>query len=138
MTQPMSDILEEAARHEFLVNTICLHDDQFITIRAPSDGSFRARLDKVLFVDAVGDLARAHKVNFAAGLEIVEPVQSGLRGGRWSLCNIARTGDAFPAGDAAYASLAQALLAAIEWWQTEPWCRSVLVRVSDVRHAKAG
>ncbi|HUB50325.1 MAG TPA: hypothetical protein VMB73_35590 [Acetobacteraceae bacterium] len=138
MTRPLDDILEEAARDEFLANTICLHDDQFVTIRAPSDGSFRTRLDEALFTDVAGDLARAHKANFAAGLEIVEPVQSGLRGGRWSLCNIARIGDAFPAGDAAYASLAQALLAAIEWWQIEPWCRSVLARVCDIRHTKGG
>jgi hypothetical protein len=135
MTPALDELLREAAGHQFLANTICLHEDQFVTIRAPSDESFRARLDEAVFSDAVDDIARAHKANFTSGLEVVEPVQSGLRGGRWSLCNIARSGDAFPAGDAAYTSLAEALVAAIEWWQLEPWCRSVLARVSDIRHA---
>jgi hypothetical protein len=41
----------------------------------------------------------------------------------------------FPAGESNYSSLVEALEAAIEWWQTETWCRSVLIRRYVLNHA---
>jgi hypothetical protein len=129
----LNALLEEAAAQPFQAHTTCLNTDQFVTIRAPSSGGFRARLDAAVFGDA--DLIEAHTANLKAGLEVIEPVQWGTRGGRWSLRNISRSGEPFPAGELAYDSLTEAVVAAIEWWQTEPSCRGVLVRKADLKAA---
>jgi hypothetical protein len=128
-----SAILEEAAEQPFPGHTTCLNTAQFHTIRVPSCGSFRARLDAAVFGDA--DLSEAHRANLAAGLEVIEPIQWGTHGGRWSLRNVTHAGETYPAGEQAYDSMIEALLVAIEWWQIEPQCRGILVRQSDVKQA---
>jgi hypothetical protein len=126
-------ILQEAASHPSLANSTILNTDQFDTIRGPSSPVFRARLDAAL--SGSEDLARAQKLNVEGGLEVVEPVQAGMRGGSWFLRNPAHIGEPYPAGDIHYSSIVEALNAAIEWWQAETWCRGVIVRKYDVNHA---
>lgn len=129
----LTALLEAAAEQPFPAHTTCLHGEQFHTIRVPGSGSFRARLDDAIFGEA--DLTEAHKENREAGLEVIEPVQWGTHGGRWSLRNISHAGEPYPAGEAAYDTIAEALLAAIDWWQTESWCRGILVRRVDIKNA---
>jgi hypothetical protein len=129
----LSDILEEAKSEPFAGNTTVLDQDQFDTIRGPSDPKFRARLDAAL--NGSADLIRASQRNSDDGLEVIEPVRAGIRRGCWYLRNITDRGEMFPAGESHYSSLIEALEAAIEWWQTETWCRSVVVRRYVVNHA---
>jgi hypothetical protein len=41
---------------------------------------------------------------------------------------VSSRGEQFPAGESQYDSIVEALEAAIEWWEAEAWCRSVMVR----------
>jgi hypothetical protein len=126
-------ILEEAKSDPFYANSTVLNPDQFHTIRAPSSAQFRARLDAAL--SGPGDLAKVQQLNADEGLEVIEPVQAGIHGGYWYLRNLTHSGETFPAGEIRYRSIVEALQAAIEWWQAETWCRGVMVRKYDVKHA---
>jgi hypothetical protein len=81
------------------------------------------------------DLSKAQRLNCDEGLEVIEPVQAGIRGGYWLLRNPMHMGDTYPAGESQYNSIVAALNAAIEWWQAEPWCRGVMVRKYDINRA---
>jgi hypothetical protein len=129
----LSDIVAEAATDPFAENTPVLNHDQFNSIRGPSDPTFRARLDAALH--GPGDLIKANQLNSQQGLEVIEPVQAGIHNGYWYLRNITARGEMFPAGESHYGSIAEALEAAIEWWQAETWCRSIVVRRYLVSHA---
>lgn len=129
----LSDMLEEAKSEPFAGNTTVLNHDQFDSIRGPSDPKFRARLDAAL--NGSADLIEANQRNSNDGLEVIEPVQAGIHTGCWYLRNITERGEMFPAGERPYSSLVEALEAAIEWWQTETWCRSVVIRRYVLNHA---
>jgi hypothetical protein len=129
----LAAILEEAKTDPSFQNTTVLNVDQFYTIRGPSSPAFRARLDTTL--SESGDLIEAHKLNSNEGLEVVEPVQAGMHGGYWYLRNLTSKGETFPAGENHYNSIVDALEAAIEWWQTETWCRGIMVRRYAVSRA---
>jgi len=126
-------ILEEAENHPSVANSTVLNPDQFYTVRGPSSPVFRVRLDEA--VAGSEDLSKAQKLNFEGGLEVIEPVRAGIRGGYWLLRNPTHMGETFPAGERQYSSIVEALNAAIEWWQGETWCRGVLVRRYDVNRA---
>ena len=126
-------LLEEAENHSFLANSTVLSPDQFRTIRGPSSPKFRDRLDAA--ISGSQDLGKAQKLNFDEGLEVVEPVQAGIHGGSWFLRNPSHIGDTYPAGEIHYRSVVDAVNAAIEWWQAETWCRSVIIRTYNVKQA---
>jgi hypothetical protein len=126
-------ILEEAKSHPSFANSPVLNADQFYTVRGPSSPVFRARLDAALAGSA--DLSKAQRLNFDEGLEVIEPVRAGIRGGYWLLRNPTHMGDTYPAGECQYNSIVAALNAAIEWWQAEPWCRGIMVRKYDINRA---
>lgn len=128
-------VLDEADSHPSLANTTVLNPDQFRTIRGPSDPKFRARLDAA--IAGSDDLHQVHELNTDDGLEVIEPVSGGIHAGFWYLRNPTHLGELFPAGEGHYRSLVEALHAAIEWWQAEPWCREIIVRSYDVTHAKS-
>jgi hypothetical protein len=129
----LNDILEEAKSDPFAKNTTILSRDQFDSIRGPSDPKFRATLEAAL--NGSADLIQASQRNSNDGLEVIEPVRAGIHTGCWFLRNITERGEMFPAGESHYSSLVEALEAAIEWWQTETWCRSVVVRRYIVNQA---
>jgi hypothetical protein len=129
----LDDILEEAKGDPFFKNTTVLNADQFCTIRGPSSPAFRARLDAALA--GSGDLINVQKLNFEEGLEVIEPVQAGIHGGSWYLRNLTSRGETFPAGESHYNSIVEALVAAIQWWQAETWCRGIMVRNYNVNRA---
>jgi hypothetical protein len=129
----LASILEEAKRDPSLQNTTVLNDDQFCTIRGPTNPIFRERLDAALA--GSGDLNKVQQANADEGLEVIQPVQSGIHGGCWDLRNLTHGGETFPVGDFQYSSIVEALQGAIEWWQAETWCRGVVVRVYDIKHA---
>ena len=126
-------ILDDAKQDPFSANTTVLNADQFHTIRGPSSPVFRARLDTALAGSA--DLVKVQQLNASEGLEVIEPVQAGIRGGYWYLRNLTHNGETFPAGEGRYRSIVEALKAAIEWWASETWCRGVIVRRYDVNQA---
>jgi|SRR5208283_3412810 len=128
-------ILDEANSDSSLKNTTVLNTDQFYTIRGPTSPKFRARLDAALAGSA--DLTDAQRRNTEEGLEVIEPVKAGIRGGRWYLRNLTHRGETFPAGEAQYPSIVEALQAAIEWWQAETWCRGIMVRIYDINHVNS-
>jgi len=127
-------ILDEAKSDPSSQNTTVLNSDQFHTIRGPTNPIFRARLDAALA--GSGDLCKVQQLNADEGLEVIEPVRAGIRGGCWYLRNPTYRGETFPAGEGQYRSIIEALEAAIEWWQAETWCRGVMVRVYDINHKK--
>nr|WP_294507381.1 hypothetical protein [uncultured Rhodopila sp.] len=129
----LEGILEEARNDPFLQNTTILTTDQFYTIRGPSSPAFRARLEAA--IAGAGDLAKVQQLNADEGLEIIEPVRAGTRGGCWYLRNLTHRGETYPAGEGRFNSIVEALQAAIEWWQAETWCRGVMVRAFEVRQA---
>jgi hypothetical protein len=129
----LSDILEEAKSEPFAGNTTILNQDQFDSIQGPADPKFRARLDAAL--NGSADLIQANHRNSDDGLEVIEPVRVSIHTGCWYLRNITERGEMFPAGESHYSSLVEALEAAIEWWQTETWCRSVVIRRYVLNHA---
>jgi hypothetical protein len=129
----LNAILEEARSDPFYANSTVLNSDQFHTIRGPSSAKFRARLEAALA--GPDDLAKVQRLNADEGLEVIEPVQAGIRGGYWYLRSLTRTGEMFPAGESHYQSIVEALQAAIEWWQAETWCRGVMVRNYNVNCA---
>lgn len=129
----LDSILDEAKEHPSLNNTTILTAGQFCTIRGPTSPIFRARLDAA--IDGSETLRKAQKINSDDGLEVVEPVRTGINGGCWHLRNPTRRGEAFPAGESRYGSIVEALQAAVEWWQAETWCRGVMVRVFEINHA---
>jgi hypothetical protein len=126
-------ILDDAKHHPFSAHTTVLNADQFHTVRGPSSPVFRARLDAALAGSA--DLTKIQQLNADEGLEIIEPVQAGIHGGYWYLRNLAHSGEMFPAGEGRYRSIVEALESAIQWWELETWCRGVIVREYDVKHA---
>ena len=89
-------ILDEAKRDPSLRNTTVLNDDQFCTIRGPTNPIFRARLDAALA--GSGDLFKVQQLNTDEGLEVIEPVRAGIHGGCWYLRNPTYRGETFPAG----------------------------------------
>ena len=119
-------ILDDALQHVCADNATILNDEQFHCIRGPSSQVFRERLDAALF--GPGDLVEAEARNASDGLEVVSPVRGGIHGGFWYLRNVSSRGEQFPAGESQYDSIVEALEAAIEWWEAEAWCRSVMVR----------
>ena len=129
----LQSILDEAKEHPSLINTPILTADQFCTIRGPSSPIFRARLEAA--IAGSGDLGKAQKLNLDEGLEMIEPVRTGINGGCWHLRSPTHRGEAFPAGESRYGSIVEALQAAIEWWQAETWCRGVMVRIFEIKHA---
>jgi hypothetical protein len=133
MVTTLNAILEEAKSDPCHANSTVLNPDQFFTIRAPSSPKFRARLEAAL--SGPDDLAKVQQLNCNEGLEVIEPVQAGIHGGYWYLRNLTHTGETFPAGEGHYRSIVEALQAAIEWWQVETWCRGVMVRHYDIKHA---
>jgi hypothetical protein len=126
-------ILEEAKGDPFYANSTVLDTDQFHTIRGPSSPKFRTRLEAALA--GPDDLAETRQLNCNEGLEVIEPVQAGIRGGYWYLRSLTRVDEMFPAGESHYQSIVEALQAAIEWWQAETWCRSVIVRKYNINRA---
>nr|WP_294521471.1 hypothetical protein [uncultured Rhodopila sp.] len=129
----LESILEEARNDPFLANTTILTADQFFTIRGPSSPVFRARLEAA--IAGAGDLAKVQQINADEGLEVVEPVRAGTRGGAWYLRNLTHRGETYPAGEVRFNTIVEALQAAIEWWQAETWCRGVMVRAFEVKQA---
>jgi hypothetical protein len=129
----LAAVLDEAQGHPCLVNTTVLNTDQFRTIRGPSSPRFRARLDAAIV--GSDDLHQVQQVNADDGLEVIEPISGGIHGGFWYLRNVTHHGEMFPAGEAHYRSLVDALQAAVEWWQGDPSCREIIVRSYDVVHA---
>ncbi len=129
----LAAVLDEAESHPFLANTTVLNTEQFRTIRAPSSPTFRARLNAA--IAGSGDLHQVQQRNADEGLEVIEPISGGIHGGFWYLRNVTHLGETFPAGEAHYRSIFDALQAAIEWWQADPSCREVIVRSYDVVHA---
>jgi hypothetical protein len=125
-------ILDEAKDDPFAANAPVLDANQFYTIRGPSSPVFRARLEAAL-ADS-GDLTQVQQLNAEEGLEVIEPVKAGIHGGYWYLRNLTHRGETFPAGEAQYRSIVEALEVAIEWWQAETWCRGIMVRVYDINH----
>jgi hypothetical protein len=119
-------ILDDALQHVCADNATILNDEQFRCIRGPSSRVFRQRLDAALF--GPGDLVEVEARNASDGLEVISPVRGGIHGGFWYLRNVSGRGEQFPAGEGQYASIVEALEAAIEWWEAEAWCRSVMVR----------
>jgi hypothetical protein len=93
----LASILEEAKRDPSLQNTTVLNDDQFCTIRGPTNPIFRERLDAALA--GSGDLDKVQQANADGGLEVIQPVQSGIHGGCWDLRNFTHGGETFPVGD---------------------------------------
>jgi hypothetical protein len=129
----LAAVLEDAKNDPYSANTTVLNADQFCSIRGPSSPAFRARLDAALV--GSGDLLKVQQFNAEEGLEVIEPVQAGIHGGYWYLRNLTHLGETFPAGESHYNSIVEALEAAIEWWQAETWCRGVIVRRYDIKHA---
>lgn len=132
----LAAILDEARDNPFSGNSTVLNSNQFHTIRAPSSGVFRERLDAALAGST--DLSQVQQLNADEGLEVIEPVQAGIHGGYWYLRNPSHRGETFPAGESHYKSIADALVAAIEWWQAETWCRGIMVRTYDISHENSG
>lgn len=128
----LAAILDEARDNAFSGNSTVLNSSQFHTIRAPSSGAFRERLDSALAGST--DLSQIQQLNAEEGLEVIEPVRAGIHGGYWYLRNLSHRGETFPAGECQYTSIADALVAAIEWWQGETWCRGIMVRAFDINH----
>ena len=126
-------VLDDAKNDPYRANTTVFNTDQFYSIRGPSSPIFRARLDAALV--GSGDLLTVQKLNTEEGLEVIEPVRAGIHGGYWYLRNLTHLGETFPAGETHYKSIVEALQAAIDWWQAETWCRSVIVRRYDINHA---
>jgi hypothetical protein len=126
-------ILKEASNHPYCKNTTVLNEDQFYTVRGPSNPAFRARLDAALA--GSGDLIEVQQLNSDEGLEVVEPVQAGIHGGYWYLRNLTSRGEGFPAGEGQYDSVVGALEAAIDWWRAETSCRGIMIHNYYVDHA---
>jgi hypothetical protein len=127
-------LLDDAKNHPFSANATVLDGNQFYTIRGPSSPVFRARLEAA--VASSGDLIQVQQLNADEGLEVIEPVKAGIRGGYWYLRNLTHRGETFPAGEAQYRSIVEALEVAIEWWQAETWCRGIMVRAYDIDNRK--
>jgi glutathionylspermidine synthase len=119
-------ILREAGNHPYRKNTTILNEDQFYTIRGPSNPAVRARLDAA--IAGSGDLIEVRQLNADEGLEVVEPVQAGIHGGYWYLRNLTSRGETFPAGESQYNSIVEALEAAIDWWHVETSYRGIMIR----------
>ena len=131
----LDSILAEAKEHPSRNNTTILATDQFCTIRGPSSPIFRARLEAA--IAGSEDLGQAQKLNADDGLEVIEPVRTGIGGGSWHLRNPTHGGETFPAGESRYRSIVEALEAAIEWWQADTWCRGVMVRIFEINRANS-
>jgi hypothetical protein len=126
-------ILDEANDDASILNTTVLDTKEFYTIRAPSSPTFRMRIDAAILVS--DDLIKVQQINAEEGLEVIEPVRAGIRGGFWYLRNLTHRGETFPAGERQYSSIVEALEAAIDWWHIETWCRGIMVRKYNANHA---
>jgi hypothetical protein len=126
-------ILGEASTHPYCKNMTVLSEDQFYTVRGPSNPAYRTRLDAALA--GSGDLIEVQQLNSDEGLEVIEPVQAGIHGGYWYLRNLTSRGETFPAGESQYNSVVEALEAAIDWWRVETPCRGIMIRSYYVDHA---
>ena len=124
----LTQILSRSKVHPYVANTTILNVDHFHTIRAPSTRTFRDRLDAVALGE--GDLVKVQEQNAAEGLVVIEPARATVMGYYWYLRNQSSLGEPFPAGRVRYPSMAEALMAAIVWWERDQVLRGIAVRKS--------